>query len=198
MSIVRIGILGGVFDPVHLGHLSVALLAKERFGLSEVLFVPSGAPPHKPSVAASPEDRLNMLKLALLGVDGCRVWDGELRREGYSYTIDTLAELSGVYRGAEFYFIIGTDNLPEIRKWRSYEDIIAKVTVCVAYRPGYDFGAATALAPAKIEEFPGPRWGASSTMLREYIGKGHSCRFMIPDAALGYIRERGLYGYSHE
>jgi len=193
----RIGILGGVFDPVHCGHLAVALLAKEHFGLSEVVFVPSGAPPHKPAVVVSPEDRLNMLKLALTGVDGCGVWDGELRRSGYSYTIDTLTELGERYAGAKFYFIIGTDNLPEIAKWRSYKEIIARVTFCVAFRPGYELGRPEALAAADIQDFPGPMWGSSSTMLREYLSKGHSCGFMIPDAVLGYIRDRGLYGYSN-
>jgi len=193
----RIGILGGVFDPVHCGHLAVALLAKEHFGLSEVVFVPSGAPPHKPDVAVSPDDRLNMLMLALTGLDWCGIWDGELRRSGYSYTVDTLRELSELHGGAKFYFIIGTDNLPEIAKWRSYEEIISQVTLCVALRPGYEFVRPEALAAADIQEFPGPMWGSSSTMLREYLSKGHSCKFMIPDAVLGYIRNRGLYGYAH-
>jgi len=192
----RIGILGGVFDPVHCGHLAAALLAKEYFGLDEVLFVPSGSPPHKPAVAVSPDDRLNMLKLALAGVDGCGVWDGELRRGGYSYTIDTLNELGGRYAGAKFYFIIGTDNLPEIAKWRSYEEILSRVTLCAAFRPGYAADRPEALAAADIRDFPGPMWGSSSTMLRGYLGKGHSCKFMIPDAVLEYIREKGLYGYS--
>jgi nicotinate-nucleotide adenylyltransferase len=193
----RIGILGGVFDPVHCGHLAVALLAKEHFDLSEVIFVPSGAPPHKPAVAVSPDDRLNMLKLALEGLDGCGVWDGELRRSGYSYTIDTLNELGELRGGAKFHFIIGTDNLPEIAKWRSYEGIIERVTFCVAFRPGYDLCRPAALAKADIQDFPGPVWGASSTMLREYLGKGRSCKFMIPDAVLGYIKDRGLYGCSN-
>jgi len=192
----RIGILGGVFDPVHCGHLAVALLAKEHFGLSEVLFVPSGAPPHKPAVAVSPDDRLNMLKLALTGLEGCGVWDGELRRSGYSYTIDTLNELGGRYAGAKFYFIIGADNLPEISKWRSYEDILTRVTLCVTFRPGYETDRPETLAAADIQSFPGPMWGASSTMMREYLGNGRSCKFMIPDAVLEYIREKGLYGYS--
>lgn len=192
----RIGILGGVFDPVHNGHLAVALLAKEHFGLNEVVFIPSGAPPHKSAVTASPDDRLNMLKLALAGVDGCSIWDGELRRGGYSYTIDTLNELGGLYKGAKFYFIIGTDNLTEIAKWRSYEKVLERVTLCAAFRPGYGADRPAALASADIQEFPGPMWGSSSTMLREYMGKGHSCKFLIPDAVLGYIAEKGLYGYS--
>jgi nicotinate-nucleotide adenylyltransferase len=192
----RIGILGGVFDPVHSGHLAVALLAKEHFGLNEVIFVPSGAPPHKSGVVVSSDDRLNMLRLALEGVEGCGIWDGELRRSGYSYTIDTLNELGGLYADAKFYFIIGTDNLTEIANWRSYEEIIARVTLCVAFRPGYGADRPEALAAADIQAFPGPMWGSSSTMLREYMGKGRSCKFLIPDAVLGYIRDRGLYGYS--
>ncbi|MDR2592504.1 MAG: nicotinate-nucleotide adenylyltransferase [Chitinispirillales bacterium] len=194
---LRIGILGGVFDPVHCGHLAVALLAKEHFGLDRVLFVPSGAPPHKPAVAVSPDDRLNMLNLAVTGLEGCGVWDGELRRSGYSYTIDTLSELGELYKSAKFYFIIGTDNLTEIAKWRSYEEIMARVTFCAAFRPGYESDRPETLAAADIQDFPGPMWGASSTMLREYLGKGRSCKFMIPDAVLEYIRDRGLYGCSN-
>jgi nicotinate-nucleotide adenylyltransferase len=190
----RIGILGGVFDPVHLGHLSTAVLARESFGLERVVFIPSGTPPHKSSPAVSAQDRLDMLKLALDGTDGCCIWDGEIRRDGYSYTIDTLKELSELYRGARFYFIIGADNLTEIHKWRSAADIIDMVTLCVAERPGHETARTAALAAADIREFPGPRWGASSTMLRDYLKDGLSCRFMVPDAVLAYIREKGLYG----
>jgi len=192
----RIGILGGVFDPVHCGHLSVAALAMESLGFERVIFVPSGTPPHKLAVAASPDDRLNMLRLALAGIGGFDIWDGEVRRGGHSYTIDTLKELSGVYAGAKFYFIMGTDNLSEIHKWRAFEEIVGMVTVCVAKRPGYDAVRPDTLARAVIETFPGPEWGSSSTMLRDYLKSGLSCRFMIPDKVLAYIGERGLYGYS--
>ena len=195
----KTGILGGVFDPVHYGHLSAAVLAREYFGLDKVLFIPSGAPPHKTDVAASSSDRLNMLKLALNGIDGCEIWDGEINREGYSYTIDTLRELDNLYKGAsDFYFIIGTDILGEICKWHLYEEIVKTVTLCATYRPGHEFDRSCLPAFAKIETFPGPVWGASSTMLREYMKNGRSCKFMIPDAVLTYIKDRGLYGYNAE
>ncbi|MCL2183756.1 MAG: nicotinate-nucleotide adenylyltransferase [Chitinispirillia bacterium] len=190
----RIGILGGVFDPVHFGHLSVAVLARESFGLDEVLFVPSGTPPHKSAVTATPGDRLNMLKIALDGVDGCSVWEGEVRRDGYSYTIDTLNELGGIYGVEKFYFIIGTDNLTEIHKWRSAAEVIGRVTLCVARRPGHEIIRTEALASADIREFPGPQWGASSTMIRDYMKDGHSCKFLLPGAVWNYIKEKGLYG----
>jgi len=195
MSDKRIGILGGVFDPVHFGHLSVAVLARESFALDEVVFVPSGTPPHKTSVTAPPDDRLNMLKIALNGVDGCTIWDGEIRRGGYSYTIDTLKELGGVYGVEKFHFIIGTDNLPVIHQWRCADEVISRVTLCVARRPGHEIARTEALASADIREFPGPQWGASSTMLREYLKNGHSCKFLIPSAVIKYIEERGLYGH---
>jgi nicotinate-nucleotide adenylyltransferase len=195
MAYGKIGILGGIFDPVHLGHLSVAVLAKESFGLERVLFVPAGTPPHKLAVAASSDDRLSMLKLALDGIDGFEIWDGEIRRGGYSYTIDTLNELEELYAGARFYFIIGTDNLTEIHKWRKFEEIIGKVTLCVAKRPGHSLKRTEALASAAIEGFLGPEWGASSTMLRGYMKSGRSCKFLIPDAVLNYIKEKGLYEY---
>jgi nicotinate-nucleotide adenylyltransferase len=199
MSDRRIGILGGVFDPVHCGHLAAAVMAKEEFGLGRVIFIPSGMPPHKSSVTASCDDRLNMLKLALDDMGcGFDVWEGEIRREGYSYTIDTVKELREVHGDdVEIYFIIGADNLADIPKWHSYEDIVKMVTVCVVERPGYEFdGCLEALgAAAKIKTFPGPLWGLSSTVLREYLRDGRSCKYLIPDAALGYIGEKGLYGY---
>jgi nicotinate-nucleotide adenylyltransferase len=189
--------LGGVFDPVHHGHLSLAVLAKESFGLGEVIFIPSGTPPHKSSVTASPDDRLNMLKLALSDVDGCGIWEGEVYREGYSYTIDTLKELGAIHGVDKFYFIIGTDNLIEIQKWRAFEDIIDRVILCVAKRPGYDINIPDILTSANVKEFPGPEWGNSSTLVREYIKNGLSCKFLLPDAVIKYIKEKGLYGYSH-
>ena len=192
----KIGILGGTFDPVHNGHLAVAALAREHFGLEQIVFIPTGTPPHKSTVTATPDDRLNMLERAIAGADWCNIWEGEIRRGGYSYTIDTLKELDIIYTGAKIHFIIGADCLADIHTWHSYEDIIKIVTLCVVSRPGYDIERSAALASADIKIFPGPDWGVSSTMLRGYIKNGYSCSFMIPGAALAYIKERGLYGYT--
>ncbi|MDR2579322.1 MAG: nicotinate-nucleotide adenylyltransferase [Chitinispirillales bacterium] len=198
MPLKKIGILGGVFDPIHCGHLAVAAMARESLGLDRIVFIPSGTPPHKSSVTAASDDRLNMLRLALADVNWGDIWEGEIRREGYSYTIDTLRELDIVYEGAKIYFIIGADNLADIHRWHSYDEIINLATLCVTERPGYDLERLDTLAAADIKTFPGPEWGLSSTVVRSYIKSGYSCMFMIPDAVFTYIRDRGLYGYVHK
>ncbi len=191
-----LGILGGVFDPVHNGHLSIATFAREFFHLEKVIFIPSGAPPHKNSVTASASDRLAMLERALHGVSEFCIWDGEVYREGYSYTIDTLGCLKEQFPDSKIHFIIGSDNLSEICRWRSYEQIIKQVTLCVAVRPGFSTSEVPSeLTSASLELFPSPEWGLSSTILRSYLREGYSCKFLIPDSVLLYINEKGLYGY---
>ncbi|MDR0305852.1 MAG: nicotinate-nucleotide adenylyltransferase [Chitinispirillales bacterium] len=196
MSYRRIGILGGVFDPVHFGHLSMAQLAKDGFGLEQVIFVPAGTPPHKQTVSAAASERLKMLKLALANTPHFSIWEGEVNKNGCAYTVDTVAELGGVYGDAKFYFIIGADNLAEIPAWHYSDEILSKVTLCVAKRPGYDITPPDTILCADIETFCGPEWGLSSTILRGYLKNGLSCRYLIPEVVLDYIAEKGLYGYS--
>ena len=187
------GVLGGIFDPVHNGHLAVAALARDFFGLDKVLFIPSGTPPHKSStVCASSSDRLSMLKIALKDDPGAVIWDKEICRPGISYTIDTLYELSKQIKGP-VYFIIGSDNLREIITWHKYQEILELVTLCVAHRPGSPVFIPDSLKKAKLHRFPSPEWGISSTMIRTYIHKGYSCRHLLPDGVVDYIVDKGLY-----
>ncbi len=188
-----IGIAGGIFDPVHNGHLAVGALARDYFGLSKILFIPSGLPPHKAHVIASAADRLAMLCLAVRGEPSFTVWDGELRRKGVSYTVDTLRKLAQDFPGRHFYFIVGSDNLQEIKTWRRCRDVLAMVTLCVAHRPGYPVKVPRSLAGASIRTFPSPEWGVSATMIREYLARGYSCRHLLPDAVEEYISRRKLY-----
>jgi len=192
----RIGILGGVFDPVHFGHLSIAELAKSSFNLEQVVFVPAGIAPHKQAVSTPAPERLEMLKLALADLPYFGIWEGEVNKNGCAYTVDTISELIGVYPDARLYFIIGADNLAEIHTWHYSNEILNKVTLCVAGRPGFHIDPPEALSNADIEIFNGPQWGLSSTILRKYLKSGLSCKFLAPDTVLAYIRENGLYGYS--
>jgi len=187
-----IGVLGGIFDPVHNGHLAVASLAREFFGLEKILFIPSGYPPHKNRVTASSSDRLAMLRLALQNEPGSTIWEKELSRPGYSYTIDTLEELSAQNK-KKIYFIIGSDNLSEISGWHRYRSIIEMVDLCVAHRPGYAVKIPDELRGANVHTFPSPEWGISSTMIRKYLMNGFSCRHLIPDTVGEYILQKGLY-----
>jgi len=198
MSQRRIGILGGVFDPIHFGHLSMAELARDSFALEQVIFIPAGTPPHKQTVSVGAFERLKMLKLALAHTPHFSIWEGEVNKNGRAYTVDTVADLSGEYANAKFYFIIGADNLVEIPTWHYSDDILNKVTLCVAKRPGYDITRPDTLENADIETFCGPDWGLSSTILRSYLKNGFSCKFLMPDSVLAYIKENGLYGHSQK
>jgi nicotinate-nucleotide adenylyltransferase len=188
-----IGILGGIFDPVHNGHLALAAGARSYFDLSKVLFIPAGRPPHKPHIGASAGDRLAMLLLAIRNEPAFIVWDGELRRKGISYTFDTLRKLIHDFPGRPLYFIVGSDNVREIMTWRRYRDVLAMVTLCVAHRPGYSIRLPASLNVGRIEKFPSPELDVSSSMIKEKIAKGRSCRHMVPAAVREYIYKRKLY-----
>lgn len=189
-----IGILGGIFDPVHNGHLAIASLARDYFSLSTVLFIPAGVPPHKiTTVSASPANRLEMLRMSLEGVSYAQIWDKEVSRTGISYTVDTLELLINRFPGRKLYFLVGADNLREIQTWHRYRDILSLVTLCVTERPGYPIEIPAILAGAKVKTFPSPFWGISSSLLRDYLQKGYSCRHLLPEPVLSYIREKKLY-----
>ncbi|HEX2955776.1 MAG TPA: nicotinate-nucleotide adenylyltransferase [Chitinispirillaceae bacterium] len=188
-----IGILGGVFDPVHNGHLAIATLAKEYFNLQTVLFIPSGNPPHKNSVTATAVHRLEMLKIALKETPWAQIWDNEVRKNGYSYSFDTMCELKAIYK-KPLFFIVGSDNLNEIPLWHRYKDFLSMITLCVTERPGFNNDQIPdELKEAEIKWFPSPEWGLSSSMIRSMLCKGYSCKYLIPDDVLGYIKENRLY-----
>ena len=194
MSPSPLGIFGGIFDPVHNGHLSVAALAIEYFKLQKLIVVPSGLPPHKDdTVYAAAQHRLNMLEIALKSLNKAYVWDGELERDGFSYTVDTLAALQQQYGSRQFYFLIGSDNLSQICSWKNYQKIVQMVTFCVASRPGFDTEIPPELSKADIKLFPSPEWGLSSSAVRSFFEQGYSCKYLIPDEVLIYIRRNKLY-----
>ena len=186
------GIIGGVFDPVHNGHLAMASLAREFFGLESVLFIPSGNPPHKNMVMASPDHRLAMLRIALEDISWAHIWDRELFRHGYSYTIDTITELRKEIDNP-YYFIVGSDNLCEIPSWYHFQKLLNMITLCVTHRPGHTDEVPVELQSAKIVQFPSPEWGLSSSLIRLYVSKGYSCKYLIPDAVIQYIQHNNLY-----
>lgn len=190
----RIGILGGSFDPVHIAHCAIAQLAYEHFALKKVYFVPAYIPPHKrETVTVSARHRLAMLRRAIKRKRAFCVWDGELKRRGVSFTVDTLHELKKRHPESQFYFIIGSDNIFEILTWRKYKTIIKMVTLCITRRPGYSMRIPPELSEAKVVTFPSPEWGMSSSMIREYLTMNISCRYMLPDEVLEYIQRNRLY-----
>jgi nicotinate-nucleotide adenylyltransferase len=189
-----LGILGGIFDPVHNGHCAAACLARDYFGLDKVYLIPSGTPPHKSGrVFAGPDHRLAMLKLAVKGARGLTVWDEELRRPGISYTVDTILRIREKHPLTPLYFIIGSDNLHEIVTWHEYRRILASVVLCVAHRPGFALAVPRELRAGKILSFPSPEWSVSSTMVRSYLSRGYSCDYLLPLSVAAYISRHRLY-----
>jgi len=190
-----LGILGGIFDPVHNGHCAAACLARDYFNIDKVYLIPSGIPPHKScSVTASARHRLAMLKRAVQGSTSLLVWDEEIRRPGISYTVDTIRQIKKRHPSTPLYFIIGSDNLVEIPTWHDYRQILSSVVLCVAHRPGHSLKVPRELGIKEILTFPSPEWSVSSTMIRHYLGLGYSCDYLLPLSVARYIKRHGLYG----
>ena len=198
----RIGILGGTFNPVHLGHLILAQSAVETLNLSKLLLIPCAVPPHKRTSALLPgHRRLDMLNAAIEGDPRFETSDVELRRDGGSYAIDTVTELARAYPDAELFFVIGDDTLPELHQWR---DIYTLLTMCrfVAFSRSRQEGTirpdALHLDPPwpqrLVADFtPGRRIEISSSDIRQRVAEGLSIRYLVPDAVEMYIAEHGLY-----
>lgn len=199
---VRIGILGGTFNPPHLGHLVFAQEAYVRLGLGRVLFIPARIPPHKP-VEDEPgiDHRLEMCRLAIGDEARFEVSDLEARRDGTSYTVDTLEELHATHPESELFLIIGGDVALGFGSWQSPERVLALATLAVAPRPGTPQAeverALSRLAGGqRARFFAMPEIEISSTMLRERARDGGPTRYLVPDAVRSYIDRNRLYGGS--
>ena len=194
---MRLGILGGTFDPVHLGHLLLAECAREELSLVQVLFVPAREPWRKSHrVITPPEHRLAMLELAIEGNDGFGISDIELRRPGPTYTADTLEALAAERLDDEFYFIVGADALADLPNWREPERIVQHAVLAVAPRAGQSLAATAAALPdiaARIERFEMPPTPVSSTEIRARVLAGKPIAGMVPAAVERYIRTHRLY-----
>ncbi len=200
MAGVRLGVLGGTFDPVHRGHLALAGAARDELGLEQVLFVPAGQPWRKTGqeIGAN-EDRLAMLRLALEGDPSFQIATLELERSGASYTADTLEALAAPRRGDEMYFIVGQDALADLPNWVRPERILELARLAVARRPEVSAEAleeAQRRVPALRERVFRLKMSAvevSATEIRERVRRGQPIRGMVPAAVEGYIREHRLY-----
>jgi nicotinate-nucleotide adenylyltransferase len=189
--LARVGILGGTFDPPHIGHIAIARAALIELRLTKILFIPARIPPHKTTkTAASPQDRLNMLYLALDDEAAFEISEIELGREGPSFTADTLEELKKHRPYDQLYLIIGTDNVAEIETWRDPEKIFELATVAAANRPNYTPAGQFAQA---IVYFTMPATDLSSTVIRERLRSGLAVADMLSPDVENYIRENGLY-----
>jgi nicotinate-nucleotide adenylyltransferase len=192
---VKLGVIGGTFDPIHLGHLRAAENAREALGLDRVLFVPAGRPPHRPDQLAPALDRFTMVALATTLHPAFVASDLELRREGPSYTVDTLRSLRAQDAEEPLYLIVGSDTFPEMATWREPEALRALCTVAVVARPGAEETPldAEALRPGAAVRVAGPGLAISATRVRERVREKRSVRYLVPEGVADYIEKRGLY-----
>lgn len=196
---MKVGIFGGTFDPVHFGHIHLALSLKEMFQLDLVLFSPSWISPFKEenSHRASPLQRLEMLRLALEGVPDCRAIDYEVQKTGPSYTIDLVRHVKSLYeKSDELFLLMGEDLLPEFYKWKEYEQILSLTTPLIGCRDreekniSWDLPETLKRGIAHI-----PLVEISSTQIRERIKNKLYCEHLISKKVFEYICENKLYLY---
>jgi nicotinate-nucleotide adenylyltransferase len=194
---MRVGVLGGTFDPVHTGHMILAEQARSQLALDLVLFVPAGEPWRKAHRAITPaEHRLAMLRLAVEDNDAFGISDLELRRTGPTYTADTMEALAGERLDDEFYLIVGSDALADLPNWHEPERIVQHAVLAVAPRNESQLGAAALSIPglaARTEAFEMPRIDISSTGIRARVAAGRTIRYLVPAPVERYIAEHRLY-----
>lgn len=213
---MKLGILGGTFNPIHLAHLRVAEEVREGCGLDRVLFIPAAVPPHKAVAEDIPfAHRLAMVEAAIRDNPRFAVSDIEIRRPGKSYSVHTLEALRRERPDDEFYFIIGMDSFRDLASWKEYPRLFALAHVVVATRPGIETADPRSLLPVAIMKdfcyncaskslrnhlsgtsvifFEEIFLDISSTKIRRLVEAGRSVRYLVPPAVLDYIDRHGLY-----
>lgn len=191
----RLGIMGGTFDPIHLGHLVTAEQVRADLGLDEIVFVPAGDPWQKTREVTSKEDRYLMVVLATAPNRGFSVSRMEIDAPGPSYTVDTLRQLRGSLPDEELFFITGADAILSILTWRDAEECLALATFVAATRPGHDLSGLQDTGVAdRVQRVDVPALAISSTDVRERFAAGRSVTYLIPRPVEEYARKHGLYG----
>ncbi|HIB10697.1 MAG: nicotinic acid mononucleotide adenylyltransferase [Chloroflexi bacterium] len=198
---MRVGVLGGTFDPIHLGHLKIAEEARLKLDLERVLFIPTGQPRLRTDKYLSPvADRLRMVELATSDNPYFQVCDNETRRGGPTYTVDTLIELRGsLGTDASLYFIVGVDILRRFHDWKEPERVLELCNVVVVTRPGhedFDWPAWLVTFPQaadRLTRLDTTMVDISGTEIRRRSGQGKSVRKLVPASVAEYIQERNLY-----
>lgn len=193
----RLGIMGGTFDPIHFGHLVTAEAARHRFELDQVIFVPSGRPPHKQERrVSSADERLMMTLLATVANPNFVVSDWEVKREQLSYTYDTVRAFHQLYSDeAELFFITGADAVLEIMQWRKIDELAGLCSFIAATRPGYQlegFDLPPKLAD-KLYFMEVPALAISSSDIRRRVQCGEPIKYLLPETVEMYIIKHGLY-----
>ena len=198
---MKIGVLGGTFDPIHLGHLAIAEAARTRLGLAEVYFVPSARTPLKEEITIlASEHRVRMVRLAIAAYPYFKLSTIEIDRPGPSYTVDTITELRDqLGAGNELYFIIGWDILDQLPRWKETSRIIQMCHLVAVPRPGYSLPDSDSLEAAipglslRLIVLDEPKIDISATEIRHLSKRGGSIRHLVPEPVAEYIRKEKLY-----
>ncbi len=187
---MKIGILGGTFNPIHIGHLILAEEAREKLGLDRVIFVPAYLPPHKDTSDIAPAgSRLGMIKMAIKSNKYFSTSEMEIKRKGKSYTIDTIREFNRTYAQDELYFITGSDLLSYLDEWKDLKEVISMVKFVVATRPGYPLEN----IPSYIKTVAIRAVDISAFEVRTCVRENKSFRYLVPDVVYSYINKAKLY-----
>jgi nicotinate-nucleotide adenylyltransferase len=188
----RIALFGGSFDPVHLGHLLVAQAAREELELSRLFLIPAAQSPFKPErKPTAPHERLRLLRLALAGKSWCEIDEQEVQRGGVSYTIDTARNYHDRFPGAEIFYLIGTDHVAQLSKWRESAELARLLQFVVIPRPGEaDIPFPPPFRGRRLKGFP---LGVSSSQIRARVKAGASIDHLVPAAVAEAIRNNRLY-----
>ncbi|KAF1085607.1 Nicotinate-nucleotide adenylyltransferase [Sporotomaculum syntrophicum] len=197
----RIGLMGGTFDPVHYGHLVAAEEARYQFAMEKVIFIPASKPPHKSrNDISTPEQRLEMTKIAVSSNPYFTTSDIEIKRAGLSYTIDTVQAMKQANPDWEIYFITGADAILDILTWKNVEGLLEECFFVAATRPGFKLesvecklGRLSKEALARIKTIEVPSLAISSTNIRQRVREGRPIKYLLPDEVEKFIYQNNLY-----
>jgi|SRR3989339_1784691 len=188
----NLGLFGGLFDPVHAGHVRLARIALSRFNLTRLIVLPAGVPPHKPRPVLDGEQRLRLLTLAFADMPEAVVDDFEIRKNGTAYTVETLEHFKKT-TGATLYFFMGADNLGEIASWREPDRILTLARVVAFHRPGYSGLDPFPQYAGRILMEPMPPMPMASSEIRRKLKAGEPVGDALPEAVAEEIRKNGWY-----
>ena len=208
---MRIGILGGTFNPIHIGHIRGAISTYETFLLDRMIFLPTGIPPHKKDDVANAEYRYEMVKLSIDGLDFCEVSRHEIDSNKVNYTIDSVRYFKNLYPEDELFFIVGTDAFYYLSSWKEYKDLIELVSFIVVRRPEYDTQiilnkyrnivnfqevkekSEYSAKPKTVYIYTPPAFDVSSSAVRDKIKRDECIKYLVPEKVEKFIVEKGLY-----
>ena len=192
MTKLRLGVMGGTFDPIHHGHLVAASEVAAALGLDQVIFVPTGEPPQKPNVTNS-EDRYLMTVIATASNPRFNVSRVDIDRDGPTYTVDTLRDIQAEYPGAELFFISGADAITQILSWKDFDELWKAAKFVAVSRPGHTMQLPDLAPDDAIEVLEVPALSISSTDVRERAANGEPVWCLVPDGVVQYINKHNLY-----